>query len=135
VAEDAPLLNLVRRAGFRGHQRPTRVIADAAYGTGENLWGLEQDGILALMPVTDYEQRTPYFRQADFAYHPQQEVYTCPEGATLRPRGNSCLAHARTYQACTETCQACPVRNRCTDSNQGHRLNCRFDEEYRERAC
>jgi transposase len=134
VMENTPLLDLVRRVSFQGHQRPKRVIADAAYGTGENLRLLEEEGILALMPVTDYEQSTPYFKQADFAYDAARDVYTCPQGATLKARGNSYRARIRAYQAPTETCQACPVRARCTDSTQGRRINRQFDEDYRERA-
>jgi hypothetical protein len=134
VMENTPLLDLVRRVAFRGHRRPQRVIADAAYGTGENLRELEQDGLVPLMPVTDYEQSTPFFKQADFTYDRERDVYTCPQGTRLRARGNSYCARIRAYQAPTETCQACPVRARCTDSTQGRRINRQFDEDYRERA-
>jgi hypothetical protein len=49
-------------------------------------------------------------------------------------RGNNYVTQVRIYQAPTATCQACPIRSRCTDSREGRKLNRPFDEEYRERV-
>ena len=38
------------------------------------------------------------------------------------------------YQAPTAAGQSCPVRERCTESTEGRKLNRPFDEEYRERV-
>jgi len=134
VMENTPLPDLLRRVCFRWRLRPKRAVGDATYGTGENLRLLEEAGIRAYMPVTDYAQASPFFRQRDFTFDREHDVYTCPQGATLRYRGNNYVTRVRIYQAPAATCRDCPLRSRCTESAEGRKLNRQFDEEYRERA-
>ncbi len=134
VRENTPLSDLLRRVSFRWKLHPQRVIADAAYGTGENLRLLEEAGIRAYIPVTDYEQSSPFFRHQDFVSDAEQDVSFCPRGQVLSFRGNNYTTRTRTYQAPTAICAGCGVRAQCTDSTQGRRLNRHFDEEYRERV-
>src|SRR5215204_6293120 len=134
VMENVPMLELLRRVRFRWKLRPERAVGDTAYGTGENLQGLEADGIRAYVPLPDWGKASPFFSQRDFTYDPAQDVYRCPQGIVLRFRGNNYATQVRIYQAPTATCQACPIRSRCTDSREGRKLNRPFDEEYRERV-
>jgi transposase len=134
VMENTPMLDLLRRVRFRWKLRPKRAVGDTAYGTGENLQGLEADGIRAYLPLPDWGKNSPFFSQRDFTYDPEQDVYCCPQGTVLRLRGHNYVTGVRIYQAPTDTCQACPIRSRCTDSREGRKLNRPFDEEYRERV-
>jgi transposase len=134
VMENTPMLDLVRRVRFRWKLRPRWAVGDTAYGTGENIQGLEDDGIRAYVPLPDWGKNSPFFSQRDFTYDPEQDVYRCPQGTVLRLRGNNYVSQVRIYQAPTATCQACPIRSRCTDSREGRKLNRPFDEEYRERV-
>jgi hypothetical protein len=134
VMENVPMLDLLRRVRFRWKLRPKRAVGDTAYGTGENLQGLAADGIRAYVPLPEWGKASPFFSQRDFNYDAEQDSYTCPGGAALRPRGNNYVTQVRIYQAPTTTCQACPIRSRCTDSREGRKLNRPFDEEYRERV-
>jgi transposase len=134
VMENTPMLDLLRRVRFRWKLRPKRAVGDTAYGTGENLAGLAADGIRAYVPLPEWGKASPFFSQRDFRYDAEQDIYTCPGGAVLRPRGNNYVTQVRIYQAPTATCQACSIRSRCTDSREGRKLNRPFDEEYRERV-
>ena len=134
VMENVPMLDLLRRVRFRWKVRPKRAVGDTAYGTGENLQGLEADGIRAYVPLPDWGKASPFFSQRDFTYEPEQDIYRCPQGTVLRFRGNNYGTQVRIYQASTTTCQACPIRSRCTDSREGRKLNRPFDEQYRERV-
>jgi hypothetical protein len=134
VQDNQALLDLLDRVRFRYHLPVRRAVADSKYGTGENLRALEERGITAYMPVAEYDRSSPLFRQHEFTYDPLQDCYICPQGAKLTYRGNNYRSRVRSYGAPTAVCQACPVRERCTDSKQGRRLNRPFDEEYRERA-
>jgi hypothetical protein len=134
VMENTPMLDLLRRVRFRWKLRPKRAVGDTTYGTGENLQGLEADGIRAYVPLPDWGKSSPFFSQRDFTYDPDQDVYRCPQGTVLRLRGNNYVTQVRIYQAPTATCQACPIRSRCTDGREGRKLNRPFDEEYRERV-
>lgn len=128
------MLDLLDRVRFRYRLPVRRAVADSKYGTGENLRALEERGVIAYIPVVEYDRSSPFFRQDQFIYDPVQDCYICPQGAQLTYRGNHYAAHARSYQAPAAVCRACPVRERCTDSKQGRKVNRPFDEEYRERA-
>jgi transposase len=134
IRENLPLLDLTRRVCFRWQLRPKRAIADTAYGTGENLRRLEEDGIRAYIPVRDGQRPGPFFKQADFTYDAERDVYLCPQGTELRPWGRDYGKQVRTYQARASACGACPVRERCTTSPLGRALRRHFDEDYRERV-
>jgi transposase len=134
VQDNQVLLDPLDRAQFRFHLHVKRAVADALYATGENLHGLAARGITAYMPVTDREQATPFFKHQDFTYDPATDTYRCPNGATLRYRGNNYTTRVRVYYAPTATCAGCPLRARCTDSTEGRKLNRNFDEDYRELA-
>ena len=134
VLENTPMLDLLRRVSFRWKLRPKRAIGDTTYGTGENIRALEEAGIRAYVPLAEYDKSSPFFRQQDFTYDADRDVYTCPGGTLLRFRGNNYITRVRIYQAPTETCRTCPLRSRCTNSAEGRKLNRHFDEEYRERV-
>ncbi len=134
VMENTPLPDLLWRVRFRWKLHPKRAVGDTTYGTGENLRLLEEAGIRAYMPVADHEQSSPFFRQRDFIFDPERDVYTCPQGATLHYRGNNYTTRVRIYQAPAAACRDCPLRFHCTESAEGRKLNRHFDEEYRERA-
>jgi transposase len=134
IRENLPMGDLTRRVCFRWQLRPERAIADTAYGTGENLRLLEELGIRAYMPVVDGEKPGPFFKHRDFTYDAERDAYVCPQGTLLRPSGGSYDSQVRTYLAPARACQACPVRERCTESTQGRALRRHFDEAYRERA-
>ena len=134
VQDNQAMLDLLDRVRFRSHLHVRRVVADSKYATGENLRALAERGIRAYMPVIDYEQSTPFFRQRDFVYDAAQDHYTCPGGQTLTFRGNNYVTRVRSYQAPRAACQACPLRPQCTNRKAGRRLNRPFDEVYREQA-
>jgi transposase len=134
VQDNQAMLDLLDRVRFRSHLHVRRVVADSKYATGENLRELAERGIRASMPVVDYEQSTPFFRQRDFVYDAAQDRYTCPGGQTLTFRGHNYVTRVRSYQAPRAACQVCALRSQCTDSTQGRRLNRPFDESYREQA-
>jgi hypothetical protein len=134
VQDNCPLLDLLDRVRFRFHLHVKRVVGDSKYATGENLRGLAERGMTAYMPVVDYEQSSPFFRHKDFIYEPETDSYRCPQGETLRFRGNNYQTRARKYEATAAVCAACPLRVQCTDSSKGRVLNRPFDEDYRELA-
>ena len=134
VQDNQVMIDVLDRVRFRSHLHVRRAVADSKYATGENLRGLAERQITAYMPLVDYEQSSPFFRHADFSYDGTTDSYRCPNGATLTYRGNSYPTRVRVYTAPTATCQACPLRARCTDSTTGRKLNRPFDEAHREQA-
>jgi transposase len=134
VQDNQAMLDLLDRVRFRYHLPVCRTIADSKYATGENLRAIAERDIRAYMPVVDYDKTSPFFRQQDFTYDAETDTYRCPQGETLRFRGNNYGAGVRVYAAPAAACSACPLRARCTDSKNGRKLNRSFDEDYRELA-
>jgi len=134
VQENQPFLDQFRRTVFRHRLRPARVIADAGYGTIENVRALEADGIRAYMPLTEWERNSPFFPVTAFTYDADRDVYRCPGGEELRRSRTEYAAQKVEYQAPAATCNACPLKPRCTTSEQGRQLHRSFHAEYLERV-
>jgi transposase len=134
VMENVPMLDLLRRVQFRWRLRPKRAVGDTTYGTVDNIRELEQAGVRAYVPLSEVGRRPGSLGPEAFAYDPERDVYTCPEGTVLRFRGHGYAARVRTYQAPAGACAACPLRARCTDNRQGKRVTRSFDEAYLDRV-
>ena len=134
VMENVPLRDLLRRVCFRRKLRPRQVVGDMTYGTLENIVALEDAGIRAFFPLPDFDRRTPFFGERDFAYEAERDVYRCPGGETLRFRTHKHTERERVYQAPAAACNSCSLEARCTPSAKGRQVTRRFDEAYLERV-
>ncbi len=134
VMENQPALDLLWRTCFRWKLRPHQVTGDTTYGTIENIVALEEAGIKAYVPLSDFDARTPYFGQRDFRYDPQSDSYTCPAGQSLPLWHRKHTERTIRYKAEAATCNTCPLKPRCTGSDQGRQVSRHFDEEYLERV-
>jgi transposase len=134
VMDNQPMRDLVFRACFRWKLRPRHVTGDTMYGTTDNIVALEREHIKAYVPIADLTQRTPFFRQQDFQYDAQRDVYVCPAGKELRfDRPHSTERQLR-YRARAKDCNHCPLKAQCTTSKQGRSLCRSVDEQYLDRV-
>ncbi|MDP9373722.1 MAG: IS1182 family transposase [Chloroflexota bacterium] len=134
VTENQPMLDLLWRARFRWRLRPRQVTGDTKYGTVENIKAIEDAGIRAYVPLADNDKRTPLFSKRDFTYDPERDAYTCPHGAVLPFTSVSTKDQLKVYYADRATCNACPLKARCTTTDQGRRVSRHVDEAYVERV-
>lgn len=134
VMENQPMLDLLWRSTFRWKIRPRQVTGDTTYGTLRNITAIEQAGIRAYVPLSDYDGRRPFFGKNDFLYDPERDVYVCPQGQLLRFANHLHTYRAARYQADAATCNACPVKSQCTTSSHGRTLRRSLDEVYFERV-
>jgi transposase len=134
VPEDRPALDLVWHARFRWQLWPQQVTGDKAYGTLDLIRALEEQPIHAYMPLPDMSQRTPFFPKTDFVYLADQDVYTCPQGTRLSFARLMKAQRLRVYRADAATCNACPLRDRCTASSRGRTVVRNYDEDYMDRV-
>jgi hypothetical protein len=95
--------------------RPLNLAADKAYGSGEFLaWLLERD-IQPHIPVIDRRHQTQgHFTREHFRYEPKENAYYCPEGKSLRYRGQSRRSQGFIYRATEAQCQGCQQKKLCT---------------------
>jgi hypothetical protein len=110
------------------------VTGDTTYGTIDNIVALEHEHIRAYVPVPDFDQRTPFYGEREFQYDPEQDSYSCPNGATVRLKTLVHAERVKRYRADAATCNACPLKPNCTTSMHGRILTRSFDESALDRV-
>ena len=134
VMENMPFLDMVWRACFRWKLRPWSATGDTTYGTVEIIRALEDADIRAYVPITDWDKRTTFFGRDKFHYDAEADQYTCPNGAVLAWERRDTVNQSHHYRADAATCNACPLKPKCTPSDEGRSLRRSFYQEYLERV-
>ena len=134
VMENQPFLDMLWRACFRWGIRPNQVTGDTAYGTVENIVGVEDQRIHAYVPLPDFDQRTPFYGASKFTYDPERDEYRCPQDHPLRRSHAKYTEGVVVYQAEAATCNACPMKAACTESSQGRQVRRSLYAEYLDRV-
>jgi hypothetical protein len=84
--------------------------------------------------MADFEKLTPYFGTSRFLYDSEQDLYRCPQEEPLHFYTHSYTLRLTKYRAKPETCNACPLKPKCTSSAQGRVVSRSFEEEFLERV-
>src|ERR687885_23502 len=130
VTENLPMLELLFRSRFLWRLRPRSVTGDAAYGTTENVAGVEKAGIRAYVVLPKHDERTPLLGKNEFTYDAKKDLYICPQGEILRRKGHDYKERSVRYAASPAACNSCPLKTRCTKSKKGRWVRRSFEEEY-----
>ncbi|HAH05234.1 MAG TPA: IS1182 family transposase [Elusimicrobia bacterium] len=109
--------------------------ADAGYASTEDLKKSLDEGMDVIVPsarqVKDPSSRV---KKEHFAYDAKDDCYRCPQGHLLRYIGDHKQTKSRIYAVGDpEQCRQCPLFRRCTNSDQGRRVERLFLEDVRER--
>ncbi len=134
VMDNQPMLDLLWHSRFRWKLPLEQVTGDTRYGTAENIVAIENAGLRAYLPLPDFDQRTRFYGKQRFTYDADQDHYRCPHGAILARRKAKSTERVIVYQAEAATCTTCPLKAKCTDSEQGRMVTRSFDEPYLERV-
>jgi len=121
VPEHDRAIGVVDQAITQLDHAPEAVCADAAYGSGYNRAALEDRDIRLVSPPPKVPTSAgrDRFTTADFAYDEQQDIFTCPAGATLKCTGPvKGRSRQRRYLASKVVCRDCPLKNKCTRSSR-----------------
>ncbi len=123
---------------------PEKLVADAAYGSAENLaWLVHERGIEPHIPVFDKSQRRDgTFSRSDFAYDHDRDFYICPGGKELRqfrrpfavPRDGVDREGLMRYRAIKRDCDACSLKPRCCPKEPARKLLRSIHEGARDMA-
>jgi len=136
VAEPAQVSPLLEQ-----HQENTRrsvdaVIADRGYGTVETYCMLIEQGVRPhISPMMSPGHKSEgRFAKNDFLYDAKNDRYVCPAGQSLRPKRRHPHRQMTDYVADKKICEACPLRERCTESKLGRSVARHWKEETLEIA-
>ena len=67
-------------------------------------------------------QRSQGYPTAGFFYHRELNIWKCPKGEHLLPAGFNSETRIARYRAPANTCNACMLKESCTDSDQGREI-------------
>jgi transposase len=114
---------MLKRAEECFDLKPDRIAADTAYGTAKSLAWLIEQGIEPHIPVWDKSQRNDgTFSRTDFTYDAERDVYTCPNGKSLKTTGTLHADNTYRYVAGKLDCDACPLKPRCCRKQPARRV-------------
>jgi transposase len=102
---------------------PDKIVADAGYGSGEQLSESEKRGYDVLTNLRETGDNNPY-DSSKFEYSVETDVMFCPEGKELIYAGSSLYKETKLYERkyrCTDYKQ-CSVRWLCSKSKAGRRV-------------
>jgi len=122
------------------------IVADAGYESEENYVYLAKQGQNCYIKPQNYEQtktrkyRQDLYRVENMVYDPEKDVFSCPQGHSILPvfekRRKSKTGYVATTQVyeCS-SCDACPVKPKCTKAAGNRRLQvARTFQKYRQEA-
>jgi transposase len=95
-------------------------VADRGYYNGEEIVACEQAGIAVTLPkpMTSGAKAAGRFGKQDFVYSPEEDVYRCPAGETLKYYYTNIEGGLALRRYWTNACRACPIKSRCTTGEQ-----------------
>lgn len=119
--------------------KPAKMSLDNGYFSADNIEVLEDaqvDGYISAggegRTKEEIENTNCKINKEDFVYDEQTDQYRCPAGKTLE-LNSSGDDGKRVYQAKASDCLQCPLRSRCTNSEQGRSLSVDAGEPARQR--
>ena len=134
ITDNMPLLDLVDWVRFRWRLEPKLGVGDTRYGTVPNIVGLEERGIRAYLPISDFSQRTKYYPANLFQYDSEKDHYVCPQGQILPLVSRRNTEQVILYRAKARVCNACPLKSQCTGSKSGRHIFRSFFQEILDKA-
>jgi transposase len=134
IMDNTPMLDLVKYVCSKWEIQPKQATGDAKYGTVPNIAGLEEMGIKAYLPTSDLSKRSGFFPPNVFRYDREKDQYICPEGQALPLFSRRKTEQVLVYRAKAKICNACPVKEKCTDSKSGRYIFRSFYQDELDRA-
>jgi hypothetical protein len=72
-------------------------------------------------------KRSEHYRNSGFVYRQKMDLWECPAGRQLTRTEVDYERRIVRYRAPADACNACSLKNNCTDSNDGRVLESRLD--------
>ena len=120
--------NMLQRAKTILGTNHFTALYDKGYHTGSEFDMADQLGIEVMVAIPARPKSShapdPAYDMENFAYNPQTDTYTCPEGHTMTTNGtwHKSKSGSMFQQYRTNQCKHCPVRPKCTKSAQNGKL-------------
>jgi transposase len=117
-ADGEKLISLVQSVIDAHKVFPAEVVADSAYGSGENRYRVQNELNTPLVsPVP--QQAHKLLSNEKFSYQKGQNQVVCPEGKASYRRAYNKQLKGTQFFFRKQDCQACPLQTQCTTSHEG----------------
>jgi transposase len=95
-------------------------VADRGYFDSEEILACEQAGITVTLPkpMTSGAKAEGRFGKQDFVYKPEEDVYQCPAGETLKYYYTNVENGRALRRYWTTACQSCSIKRYCTPAKE-----------------
>ena len=95
-------------------------VADRGYFNGEEIKACDEAGITVTLPkpMTSGAKSEGRFGKQDFIYKPEEDVYRCPAGETLKYYYTKEEKGQKFRMYWTNACKTCPLKAQCTPGKQ-----------------
>lgn len=115
---------------------PDFIAADKKYGSEECLRYLQEKGIKTAIKPETKNNRPGYFSKEEFKYDRDKDIYTCPNGKTLKRKAKNHKLNRIKYCANLNDCIACPLKDKCiTPNTKDFRFITKYDSSTYDNAC
>jgi hypothetical protein len=84
-------------------------------------------GSLLELAAGHVHRRAQRWHTGGFTYHHHLDAWECPEGQRLWPKEVDHELRLIRYRAKAEICNACPIKNDCTDASDGREVTVALD--------
>jgi hypothetical protein len=113
-------------------KKPAQVVVDGGFTSRENILAMAEQGVDLIGPLAQpntssagqQQQRgvSEQFYLDKFSYDAEQDIYRCPAGKSLTPKGREFCPGVvlHKYVAKAEVCAVCQFRAECCPGNQHH---------------
>lgn len=115
VHDSQPIIGRIDRILDTFDIEPVAVGLDAGYFTAAVCHELEERQLIGVMGYRRPTKKKGYFAKRDYQYDANNDTYTCPQGQVLRYKTTNREGY-RHYHSDPKQCATCPVRERCTNS-------------------
>jgi hypothetical protein len=68
------------------------------------------------------QRRSMNFHTVGFVYHPERDIWKCPQDQHLFPIFSDSNGRGTVYRAPATACNSCPSKAACTDSSHGREI-------------
>lgn len=143
-AEVGAAKTMLDRTAEQFDVQPSRLVADAGYGSAEMLgWLVDERGIEPHVKVFDKSERTDgTFSRSDFAFDVENDLYVCPDGKELKryhrafstPRDGVRKDRTIGYRASKFDCEACVLKPKCCPNAVARKIVRSIHEAARDKA-
>jgi Transposase DDE domain len=101
-------------------------------GTIENIVAIEDAGIRASVPLTDFAHRSDLYGRDTFSYDRHRDHYSCPQGHVLPLACSKRTEEVVVYRGDPVIYTASPLKTKCTTSDRGRSIQRSISERYLE---